>query len=110
VERKKMAVLARGGRSAETSFRVLERLAGCSYVEACPKTGRTHQIRVHLAHEGHPVVGDEMYGKKAKAWASRPLLHAYRIEFAHPVTHVSVKVEASVPYDMEEFMQGRGRT
>ena len=105
VERKKMAVLKTGGRTAETTFNVLRMLSGFTYIEAYPKTGRTHQIRVHLAYEGYPIVGDTTYGKKAKALTSRPLLHAYRIEFIHPVKGMPVKIEAPVPSDMEEFIK-----
>lgn len=105
VERKKMAVLKAGGRQARTSFKVLERLAGFTFVEACPETGRTHQIRVHLNHAGYPVVGDETYGRKAKNLAQRPLLHAYRIEFTHPVTGAAVVIEAPVPGDMGDFIE-----
>jgi 23S rRNA pseudouridine1911/1915/1917 synthase len=105
VERKKMAVLSSGGRQASTGFRVLERLEGFSYVEAYPATGRTHQIRVHLNHAGYPIVGDETYGRKAKRLAPRPLLHAYRIEFTHPVTAEPVIIEADVPADMTDFIE-----
>ena len=104
VERKKMSVLKTGGRPAETEFKVLKTLRSFAYVEAYPKTGRTHQIRVHLAHAGHPIVGDEIYRKKARKLADRPLLHAYRIEFNHPVTGERMKIEAPVPADMEEFI------
>ncbi|HEX2964450.1 MAG TPA: RluA family pseudouridine synthase, partial [Syntrophorhabdaceae bacterium] len=104
VERKKMAVLKNGGRTAETDFKILQKLDSFTYVEAYPKTGRTHQIRVHLAHGGNPIVGDETYGRKAGKSASRPLLHAYRIEFAHPATGEPVKIEAPIPSDMEEFI------
>lgn len=109
VDRKKMAVLKTGGREACTGFKVLERLTGFSYVEAYPATGRTHQIRVHLNHAGFPIVGDETYGRGAKRSALRPLLHAYRIEFFHPVTLVPVKVEAPVPADMEDFVEKHRR-
>ncbi len=109
VERKKMAVLKNGGRQARTVFKVLERLEGFAYVEAYPETGRTHQIRVHLSHAGHPVVGDEPYGRKAKGLAPRPLLHAYRIEFPHPVTGVPVVIEAPVPDDMRDFVEKHHR-
>ncbi len=105
VERKKMAVLKTGGRAARTSFKVLERLAGFACVEAYPETGRTHQIRVHLGHTGHPVVGDETYGRKAKNLTPRPLLHACRIEFAHPVTGAAVVIEAPIPDDMRHFIE-----
>jgi 23S rRNA pseudouridine1911/1915/1917 synthase len=103
--RKKMAVLKEGGRAALTFFKVLKRLKGFSYVEAYPRTGRTHQIRVHLAHKGYSVAGDVMYGKRAKHIAERPLLHAYRIEFKHPVTCAPVFIEAPVPADIEEFVE-----
>lgn len=105
VERKKMTVLKTGGRTAETGFRVLKALGGFTYLEAYPKTGRTHQIRVHLAHAGYPIVGDGTYGKRARALASRPLLHAYRIEFDHPLKGMPLKIEAPVPADMEEFIE-----
>lgn len=106
-ERKKMAVLAHGGREAMTSFRVLMRLGGFTYLEAYPKTGRTHQIRVHLAYAGYPIVGDDTYGRKAKALVPRPLLHAYKIELMHPVENRFITIEAPVPADMEEFIRGR---
>ncbi len=105
IERKKMAVLKTGGRTAETSFKLLRVLGGFTYLEAYPKTGRTHQIRVHLAHGGNPIVGDETYGKKAKALTPRPLLHAYRIEFIHPIRNIAVKIEAPVPVDMMQFIE-----
>lgn len=105
VDRKKMTVLKSGGRHAATGFRVLERLEGFSYIEAYPATGRTHQIRVHLNHAGFPIVGDEMYGRGAKRLAARPLLHAYRIEFVHPVTGAPVVIEAPQPTDMNEFVE-----
>jgi len=105
VERKKMTVLKTGGRVAETTFKVLKKVGRFAYLEAYPETGRTHQIRVHLAHAGHPVVGDEAYGRKAKTLSLRPLLHAYGIEFAHPVKGVPVKIKAPVPADMEKFIE-----
>ena len=104
VDRKKMAVLKEGGRDASTTFKVIERLSGFTYIEAYPKTGRTHQIRVHLAHIGYPVAGDDIYGKKARHITDRPLLHAYRIEFTHPVKNIPILIEAPVPEDMEEFI------
>jgi 23S rRNA pseudouridine1911/1915/1917 synthase len=104
VERKKMAVVKDRGREATTGYKVIKRIAGFTYVEAYPKTGRTHQIRVHLAHIGHPVVGDEAYGKKARKSAARPLLHAYGIVFPHPVTGLPVTISAPVPEDMEDFI------
>jgi 23S rRNA pseudouridine1911/1915/1917 synthase len=102
--RKKMAVLARGGRNAVTRFKVIQRLQGYAYIEVYPRTGRTHQIRVHLAHIGYPVVGDETYGKRAKHLCDRPLLHAYRIVFVHPISGSQIVIEAPVPDDMERFI------
>jgi 23S rRNA pseudouridine1911/1915/1917 synthase len=104
-ERKKMAMLQKGGRESYSDYKVLERLKGYTYVEIYPKTGRTHQIRVHLAHTGHPIVGDELYGRRAKNLADRPLLHACRISFDHPSSGKRLTVEASVPEDMEDFVE-----
>jgi 23S rRNA pseudouridine1911/1915/1917 synthase len=105
IERKKMAVLSGRGREAVTAFAVLQHLKGFTIVEAYPKTGRTHQIRVHLSHIGHPVVGDLSYGKKARTMAERPLLHAYRITFPRPGTGEALTIEAPVPRDMQEFAE-----
>lgn len=104
VERKKMAVLTGKGRDALTGFKVLERFNGFAYVEAYPKTGRTHQIRVHLSYSGHPVIGDELYGKRSKKLTGRPFLHACRIEFVHPIRKEPVSIEAPVPEDMLNFI------
>jgi 23S rRNA pseudouridine1911/1915/1917 synthase len=104
-DRKKMAMVGKGGRTSFSRYRVIERLQGFTYVEVYPKTGRTHQIRVHMNVIGHPVVGDELYGRQAKHAADRPLLHAFRITFDHPVTGAKVVVEAPVPDDMNDFVQ-----
>ncbi|MBP1730094.1 MAG: pseudouridine synthase, RluA family [Deltaproteobacteria bacterium] len=102
--RKKMAMVSKGGRHSISRYRVIKRLEGFTYVEVYPKTGRTHQIRVHLASIGHPVVGDELYGKKARKLAARPLLHAHRIAFEHPATRLPVSLEAPIPSDFAEFI------
>jgi len=102
--RKKMAMVAKKGRYSISRFKVIKRLRRFTYLEIYPKTGRTHQIRVHLASIGHPIVGDELYGKKGKRFASRPLLHAYRILFQHPVKKTPLQVEAPIPEDFEEFV------
>ena len=104
VERKKMAVVKERGREAVTAYRVIRRMKEFTYVEAYPKTGRTHQIRVHLAHIGHPIAGDDTYGKKARKVAERPLLHAYTISFDHPVKNEPVSITAPIPADMDEFI------
>jgi 23S rRNA pseudouridine1911/1915/1917 synthase len=93
------------GREAVTEFRVLEPMAAVSLVEATLGTGRTHQIRVHLAHVGHPVVGDRTYGRAAQHLAGqlgleRPFLHARSLRFAHPVHGGEVLVEEPLPADL----------
>ncbi|OPY63829.1 MAG: Ribosomal large subunit pseudouridine synthase D [Syntrophorhabdaceae bacterium PtaU1.Bin034] len=110
-DRKRMAMVAKGGKGGRSSFsrfKVIRRLKGFTYVEVYPKTGRTHQIRVHMSHIGHPVVGDELYGKRARRLTDRPLLHAYRITFDHPEKGDKVFVEAPVPADMQEFVDTHG--
>ena len=104
-DRKRMGLAKKGGRASSSRFKVLERLKGFTYVEVYPKTGRTHQIRVHLSSLGHPIVGDELYGKRARKLADRPLLHALRIVFDHPATHARMSVEAAVAADIETFVR-----
>jgi len=91
--RRKMAVLEHGGREAVTCWTVLEELPNnLTYIEVRPETGRTHQIRVHMAYLGHPVAGDELYGGKKldvlqeKITVERQCLHAYSLSFRHPVS------------------------
>jgi 23S rRNA pseudouridine1911/1915/1917 synthase len=100
-----MAVLP-GGREAVTEFRVVEDLGACSLLEVCLHTGRTHQIRVHLSHVGHPVVGDPAYGRGAARLAAalglgRPFLHAARLRLAHPLSGEGLDVEEPLPPDLE---------
>ena len=94
-DRKKMAIVP-NGRSAHTNWRVLEPLRGATLIEARLTTGRTHQIRVHMASIGHPVLGDPVYGPKRSPWpvAGGQLLHAYRIGFVHPRTGEEMLFEA----------------
>jgi 23S rRNA pseudouridine1911/1915/1917 synthase len=112
--RKRMAVCDDGdGRAAHTSYRVLEKLNHATLVEARIHTGRTHQIRVHFQHLGHPVVGDETYGAKqnkklkelANYAAPRVLLHAREISFIHPRTQQPVKFSAPLPKDFQEALK-----
>ena len=102
--RKKMAVVS-GGKPAVTETTTLERLARTSLIEARPITGRTHQIRVHLAAAEHPVVGDRVYGKNRKLAAElsleRPFLHAARLSFSHPLTGESIELTDPLPPDLE---------
>ena len=96
-DRKKMAVVA-GGRSAVTHWSVLERFPGYTYVECRLETGRTHQIRVHMAHIGHPILGDTVYGaKKPYPGLAGQCLHARRLRFIHPTTGQPVELECSLP-------------
>lgn len=113
-ERKKMTV-AQEGRRAVTHFRRVERWVAADLLSAELETGRTHQIRVHLAHIGHPVVADEVYGgggargisgpgrgwaKQFQAMVPRQFLHARRLEFAHPRTGEMMVLEAPLPDDL----------
>lgn len=96
-DRKKMAVVA-DGRYARTEYHVLEALHGASLVDVSLITGRTHQIRVHFAHIGHPLLGDPLYGgKENKPTVGRLMLHARRIEFIHPTTGKIMVFEAPEP-------------
>ncbi len=97
--RERMAVLE-GGRDALTAYRVIERFHGYALVEAKPKTGRTHQIRVHLAAIGHPIAGDAVYGHRTPLVA-RQFLHARRIAFDHPRTGERMTIEAPLAADLE---------
>lgn len=101
VHRKKMSVAAPGrGRPAVTDYRVLRELPGASLVECTLHTGRTHQIRVHLKHLGHPLLGDELYGKRAGY--ARQMLHAWKLGFTHPATGRRMEFEAAIPQDFIE--------
>ncbi len=102
--RKRMAVM-RDGREAVTQFHVLETYADHSLLEVFPKTGRTHQIRVHLAFIGHPVVGDTVYGRrKQRIKMKRHFLHAAAITFTQPVTGQPVTVEAPLPVPLQDVL------
>ena len=97
VDRKKMAVVA-GGRSAVTHWSVLERFPGYTYVECRLETGRTHQIRVHMAHIGHPILGDTVYGaKKPVPGLQGQCLHAVGLRFLHPRTGELVELWCDLP-------------
>lgn len=106
IHRKKMASSSKG-RKASTGYSVLARLKGCSIVKLFPKTGRTHQIRVHLASIGYPILGDRLYGGsiaiKGYPELARHALHAYQLELAHPVSHKLLNFKAPLPKDMEGF-------
>ena len=92
------------GRWASTRFQVLEALKGATYVEVKPLTGRSHQIRVHLAHMGHPIVGDEVYGAAQFPFAKRQMLHARSLTVTHPKTGRRVTWEAPLPRDFKDAL------
>lgn len=100
-QRGKMRVDPRGGKEAETVFRVLQTVGNFSLIEARPYTGRTHQIRVHLMAAGHPIVGDEMYGSTARKELG---LRAVRLEYSDPFTRRRVDIRAAT----EEFCRKYG--
>jgi 23S rRNA pseudouridine1911/1915/1917 synthase len=103
-ERKRMAVV-RSGREARTRYRVTEYLGDHALLEVRPKTGRTHQIRVHLAWIGHPVVGDAVYGsRRQRLLHDRHFLHASRLGFVHPTTAQKVAFEAPLPGGLERLL------
>jgi 23S rRNA pseudouridine1911/1915/1917 synthase len=109
VHRKKMAVISSANlkkREALTHYWIIKRFKGYTLVELDLKTGRTHQIRVHLSHIGYPVIGDKTYSrKKDDIGASRQMLHASRLCFNHPITGKYMEFKAGIPGDMEKVLE-----
>lgn len=103
-DRKKMAVSFDGEKTAITRYKVLERFKDRTLLELTLGTGRTHQIRVHLSHIEHPVLGDEQYGTR-DACLDRPALHAKTIGFIHPVTKKYLEFTSELPEDMREALK-----
>jgi 23S rRNA pseudouridine1911/1915/1917 synthase len=112
-DRKKMAVHREGrGKHAVTHYRTVERLRGAALVECRLETGRTHQVRVHMAHLGHPLIGDPVYGRERKGFKTiletlgfkRQALHAKRLGFIHPVTGLKLSFDSALPTDMQELL------
>ncbi len=124
-EREKQAVAAADDPEAKHAcsyYEVLERFRGYTLVKVQPRTGRTHQIRVHLAHVGCPVLADKLYGRTAQfrkvdivpgiprdgddlVYLNRQALHAYRLRFKHPVTETMLEIEAPLPADMRSALE-----
>jgi 23S rRNA pseudouridine1911/1915/1917 synthase len=108
-ERARILVRAATGKKAATEVVVQERLARSTLVEARPRTGRTHQIRVHLSAVGHPVLGDRTYGgagqDATRLGLARPFLHSWRIAFDHPITQERIEVEDPLPPDLENALR-----
>jgi 23S rRNA pseudouridine1911/1915/1917 synthase len=105
VHRKKRAVLREGGKPAVTEFRVVEQFKQAALVRVRIETGRTHQIRVHMAYAGHPVLGDKMYGRKngrnLPDGIDRQMLHAAELGITHPQSGKKLSFEAPLPDDMQ---------
>ncbi len=104
VHRQKMAVTAKG-REARTDWQVVERLGNYALLKFSLSTGRTHQIRVHSAHIGHPIVGDELYSSaKSPVNLTGQALHAYQLSFDHPVSGERLSFEAPLPAEMVKLL------
>ncbi len=118
-ERQRMSIRSRSPRAARTRYTVVERFDGLALLRLEPETGRTHQIRVHLAAMGHPVLADPLYGAKkgralptrgaARAFA-RQALHASELELAHPVSGATLHLAAPTPDDMSELLRELRKT
>jgi len=112
-DRKKMSTSVRRGKEAVTKWKVLKRFNHAALIEAKLGTGRTHQIRVHFASIGHPVLGDRTYGKKTeieakankKIFFPRQMLHAERLGFIHPITGGQLEFSSPLPEDMAERVE-----
>jgi 23S rRNA pseudouridine1911/1915/1917 synthase len=104
VHRKKMSVAQRAGRAAKTEYRVLRSSDTGSLVECTIHSGRTHQIRIHLHHLGHPVLGDKLYGGKRTGNFPRQMLHAWKLSFRHPRTGETMTFTAPIPEDLETVL------
>ncbi|QBG49340.1 RluA family pseudouridine synthase [Verrucomicrobia bacterium S94] len=109
VHRKKQAVLKEDGREAITAFQCLEQFEQCAWMQVKIETGRTHQIRVHMAHLKHPIVGDTVYGRVRKgrlpAEPERQMLHAAKLSFCHPVSGKRLSFEAPLFEDMALLLE-----
>ena len=111
-DRKKMSTRTRRGKEAVTRFNVVSRFKASSLIQVQIVTGRTHQIRVHFAASGHPVLGDNTYGKKTvikfgqkSISFKRQMLHAYSLKFMHPATGKPVGLTAPIPEDMQKAIE-----
>jgi 23S rRNA pseudouridine1911/1915/1917 synthase len=108
-QRVRMTARLARGRAAWTEYHVLRRFADFTFLEVRIGTGRTHQIRVHLASIGHPVVGDRLYGAPARIGCeptlSRYFLHSHRIRFEQPSTGGQITVESPLPTELAEWMK-----
>ena len=107
--RRKMAVSrAAGAREALTRYKVRKRFPGCTLLEIELHTGRTHQIRVHMAHLGNPVVGDELYGSRKEG--ERLMLHAWKLAFEHPNSGKIMTFKSDWPEDFKKMIESLERS
>ena len=104
LNRKKVVIRPSGGKDAITFFKVLKRFPNATFVEIRPKTGRTHQIRVHFAHMGHPVLGDALYGVQFPP-IKRQALHALSLGFEQPRTKKWIQLTSELPEDMQGLLR-----
>jgi len=104
-DRKKMAVTESNSKDATTHFTVIERYPGFTYVSCLLETGRTHQIRVHMSHTGHPVVGDVLYGARDKLGLVGQCLHSKNVTFVHPRTNEKMYFESELPDYFREILR-----
>ena len=104
LNRKKVIIRPSGGKEAVTFFKVLKRFPNATFVEIRPQTGRTHQIRVHFAHMGYPVLGDTLYGAPFQA-IKRQALHALTLGFEQPRTKKWVQLSSELPEDMQDLLR-----
>jgi 23S rRNA pseudouridine1911/1915/1917 synthase len=109
----RMTVVDEGGRASSTYYEIVERFAGFAHVRCLPKTGRTHQIRVHLTSIGHSLVGDRVYRSRSRQHDALPAeapdprrqcLHALALELPHPVTQERMRFEAPLPADIAALL------
>ena len=104
-DRKKMAVNHQNGKRAVTHYRVLQRFQGYTYIECVLETGRTHQIRVHMASIGHPLLGDEVYSNRKSPFKLQgQTLHAKTLGFIHPTTGEYLEIDAPLPEYFEHLL------
>lgn len=103
IDRKKMCVTEKNSKDAVTHYYTLEKFEGYSLVRFVLETGRTHQIRVHSSYKGHPILGDDVYGKPVKAFEGQ-CLHARKLGFIHPSTHEYMEFESKLPQYFEKTL------
>jgi len=104
IRRKEMAVNGLNPRNAVTHYEVVKHYSGATYLKVSLETGRTHQIRVHMAYIGHPVLGDEVYGTGKPKWLGGQCLHAGKLGFIHPRTGEYMEIESELPEYFEKLL------